>query len=278
MHAVVSDFEIALAMNVPPPPPGAPALPPPRCARRSPAVTAGVTLALAALGAAAYLAMRPDRPARALSTAEQLDASAAAVAARHPEMRLDVTPLTKAELEALEAPRCAQCSVVILEPVGVSVSDRPSIRWRGNPRAKAYEVNVYARGVHVKVRTEGDSITYPARADPLPVGVACTLEIYGEIRAEFATDPTDYLEARQEFTVLSVPKRSAWRTLVGDVESNEPASIRDLLLLHAALRLGMLGEALHRADAFATAAANPRDEAARPVIATLARLVRLDDR
>lgn len=270
MHAVVSAFEIALAMNAPPPPPGAPALPPARCARRSPAVTAGVTLALAALGAAAYLAMRPGRSASQPSTAAQLDASAAAVAARHPEMKLDLAPLTAAELSALTAP-VWPCGAFLLEPVGATATDRPTVRWLAIDGATEYQVTIEGPGAALPIHATTKDLAYPwpARVDPPAVGSTYTVVV----RAEVGAKPGDAPFARSEFTVLPAGKRASWRSLVGDVESNEPASVRDLLIAHAALRRGLFAEALRRTDA--ASLARPHEPAARPLLTALARVFQL---
>ncbi len=253
----------------------APAIPPetprPRPKGRSVVVAAGLTAALASIGLAVVLTTKSgSSTGPKLSTAAQLEAAAKAVTARHPEMKAELEPLSTEEFARAGVGGYAVVGLWVLDPVGVSMTDRPTIRWIRVAGAKSYEVQVEAEGRTIFAETATDDhVAFPPRLEPLVVGTPYLVKV--RVRdPEPAAGPA-YGVA--QFTVLPVPRRAAWRTIVGDVESNEPASVRDLLVAHWAMRRNLFGEALRRADAFSTA--HPGDPAARPLLETLARMYQL---
>lgn len=252
--------------------PAAPAAPRPPRKGPSVVVAAGLTAALASIGVAVALATKaPSSTAPRLATAAQLEASTRAVAARHPESRAELAPLSAEELAAAAPTGYAVGGMWLLDPVGVSPTDRPTIRWIRAPGATTYEAEIEGDGRKLFAeRTTDDHVAFPARMEPLVVGT----RYRARVRVADANSPRGEAFGLAEFTVLPVPHRAAWRTIVGDVESNEPASIRDLVVAHWATRRSLFGEALRRADAWS--AAHPGDPAARPLLEALARVYEFD--
>lgn len=250
-------------------PPPAPPRSKPRA--KSVVVAAGLTAAIASVGLAIVLTAKSGAPrGPTLSTAAQLSASAKAVASRHPERKADLDPLSAEELGNAGTAGYAVVGLWILDPVGVSTSDRPTVRWIRLAGARTYEVQIEADGRKLFAETTTDDrVAFPARLEPLVVGARHLVTV----RVKEPDLPQGAAHGVAEFTVLPVPHRAAWRTIVGDVESNEPASIRDLLVAHWAIRRRLFGEALRRADAFSTA--HPGDAAARPLLEALARIYEL---
>jgi hypothetical protein len=252
----------------PPPPDPAPRRGPPR---KSPWAAGLVTLAIAAIALTVVLVSRSGKEGASLPTDAQLAASAKAVGARHPELRLDAEPMSATDLAKVEAPGYVPSALWILEPVGMATTDRPMLRWLRVEGARAYDVRLEAAGREIlRESTTDDHLAIPARREPLAVGTPYVLRVL----ANFAEPRLEAQTCRSEFTVLPIPHRAGWRSIVGDVESNEPAPIRDLLVAHLALRKGLLGEALRRADAWSLT--HPGDPAGRPLLEALSRLFHLD--
>jgi hypothetical protein len=239
--------------------------------KKSVVVSAGLTVVVACVGIAVALTSRSgSSPGPKLSTTAQLEASAKAVAARHPEMKADLEPLSADELANATTPGYAVVGLWVLDPVGISTSDRPTVRWIRFAGAKTYEVQIEADGRKLFAEaTADDHVAFPARLEPLVVGTRYVVHV----RVADPKPPQGEVLGFGEFTVLPVPRRAAWRTIVGDVESNEPAAIRDLLVAHWAIRRQLFGEALRRADAWSTA--HPGDPAARPLLGALGRIYEL---
>ena len=186
-----------------------------------------------------------------------LDAAYKAFAARLPDRANDARPLTAGELAALERPGLTNSGLEIHAPIGTSMTDRPILSWRQVPGAVWYRVRVTAlddgsasRPI-VDETTFATSIPFPIRAEALVVGRSYALEV--------TTEGTEPLSGRSRFDVLPIPHRSRWKTIVGDLESNERDVVRDLLLAHAALRRGLFDEAQRRLAAFQSA--RPSDAA-----------------
>jgi len=245
-----------------------PEIPRPRPKGKSVVVAAGLTAALASVGLAIVLTTRSSPSSGPkLSTAAQLEASAKAVALRHAELKTELAPLSSEELASAGATGYAVCGMWLLDPVGVSTTDRPTVRWIRFAGAKTYEAQIEAEGKTLFAgTTTDDHIAFPARLEPLVAGTRYVVRV----RVADPKPPQGEAFGFGEFTVLPVPHRASWRTIVGDVESNEPASIRDLVVAHWALRRSLFGEALRRADAWSTA--HPGDPAARPLLEALARI------
>ena len=99
--------------------------------------------------------------------------------------------------------------------------------WLEVAGAEEYVVSIRSGPTEVvNATTKAPAFAYPTNRDPLIVGTPY------EVRVEAALAPNRNARpyGRSEFTVLGAPKRAAWRSLVGDIDSNEPASIRDLLI------------------------------------------------
>lgn len=189
------------------------------------------------------------------SRPEGLLAAYRAFAARVPDRADEIRPLTASEFTGMEAPGLTSSGLQIRGPIGRSLTDRPLLSWLAAPGADRYRVRLTALDGASSSRpivdetTPATSIAFPMRAEALAVGMSYVLEV--------ATEGGKSASGRSRFDVLPVPHRSRWKTLVGELESNEKDAVRDLLLAHAALRRGLIDEAERRLALFD--AARPRD-------------------
>ena len=194
---------------------------------------------------------------------KSLDDAFKAFAARLPERADDATPLSANELAELARPDRTVAGLTIDRPIGTSVTDRPVLGWLAVTGADRYRVRLVALDAASSSRpivdesTTASSLPFPARAEALTVGRQYVLEVTSE-----GGSPAS---GRSRFDVLPVPHRSRWKTISGDLESNERDPVRELLLAHAALRRGLFDEAERRLSTLL--AARPHD----PDAATLRR-------
>lgn len=266
-------------MDAPAASPGPAGEPRPRATRA--AVAVGIALSAAALVVAVVAGVLVARSGPASgpesSIARRLADSARSVAVRHPEMRTELEPLTEAELSSATTHRpTVACGVAIVEPVGASASDRPVVRWRGT-RAATYIVEVRSGGASKFRRAaSGERLDYPAEIEGLEPGVVHEVIVRPDAAAGPAT-PDAGCTSTARFEVLAVPHRVRWASITGDVRSNEPEAIRELVLAHGAFRRRLFGEALRHVEAFE--AGHPGvGGAARPIRDALERLLGLPAR
>ena len=190
---------------------------------------------------------------------KSLDAAYKAFTARLPDRADEARPLTAGELAALERPGLTNAGLEIKAPIGRSLTDRPFVGWRALPGAKRYRVRITALDDGPSSRpivdetTSAEGIPFPTRAVALAVGKTYALEV--------TTEGTAPASGRSRFDVLPIPYRSRWKTIAGDLASNEPDPVGELLLAHAALRRGLIEEADRRLRAFQSVRPNDADGA-----------------
>ena len=161
--------------------------------------------------------------------------------ARHPTL-FDAPPLTAHELEAGGAAPM-RGGLLLHGPTGLVLDPRPTYRFAPPAGAPSSTVTLYddaGRALWTRP-APGDALPHPPDVAPLAPGAAYAWSVA-------ATGVLGRTEGRGAFRLATADEAARWAATVAAVEAEVAPATRALVLAHAALRAGLLEEALRRAE------------------------------